>query len=533
MSKHIADLATKYGPRALTVASYTRTASHEIADAAAKAIGADEPPVDRQHIGTLHSLCFHALGRPVIAEKKLRKEWNESAQYYALTSDGGADLDNPMDENTASSLGDKLFQQYNVLRSRMVPREMWPESVAGFARLWEDFKYQHDAMDFTDLIARALRDTDTAPGSPRIGIYDETQDFTLLQLALVRKWAKRMDYILLAGDDDQCIYFFTGANPDAFLDPPIDDDHKIILRQSYRVPRSVQAYAQRWIESNVRRREPKEYRPRDVEGEVRHLYHATYRHVVPLLADMRQYLEQGKTIMFLAPCGYMLKPLIELLRTEGVLFHNPWRTNRGDWNPVRFGGGDGESVSSVERLLAFLRTEPSVYGEDARLWTGHELYAWLSALKTDGVLRHGAKKKLKGLADFHDILPTDEMDALFTTDGYNDVIFNADLDWFEQRLLADKLNGMKFPIHVARKHGAKRLMEKPQISLGTIHSVKGGQADVVYLCGDLSTAALEEWVKVDSDAHDAIARTMYVGMTRARETLVLVNAVNFSRVELP
>ena len=34
------------------------------------------------------------------------------------------------------------------------------------------------------------------------------------------------------GDDDQTIFSFTGASPDAILDPDIPDDHKIILKQS-------------------------------------------------------------------------------------------------------------------------------------------------------------------------------------------------------------------------------------------------------------------------------------------------------------
>ena len=64
-----------------------------------------------------------------------------------------------------------------------------------------------------------------------------------MQLNLVRKWGDRAEYFIIAGDDDQTIYTFTGATPDAFLDPDIPDDHKIILKQSYRVPRAVHGLA--------------------------------------------------------------------------------------------------------------------------------------------------------------------------------------------------------------------------------------------------------------------------------------------------
>ena len=69
----------------------------------------------------------------------------------------------------------------------------------------------------------------------------------------------------MAGDDDQTIYSFTGATPEAFLDPDIPDDHKIILKQSFRVPRAVHGLAENLIKT-VTRRQAKEYLPRDAAG---------------------------------------------------------------------------------------------------------------------------------------------------------------------------------------------------------------------------------------------------------------------------
>ena len=45
---------------------------------------------------------------------------------------------------------------------------------------------------------------------------------------------------------------------------------------------------------------------------------------------------------------------------------------------------------------------------------------------------------------------------------------------------------VQFPAMVAAKRGPRALAETPQVIVGTIHSVKGGQADVVYLFPDLS-----------------------------------------------
>jgi superfamily I DNA/RNA helicase len=58
------------------------------------------------------------------------------------------------------------------------------------------------------------------------------------------------------------------------------------------------------------------------------------------------------------------------------------------------------------------------------------------------------------------------------------------------------------------------------VIVGTIHSVKGGQADVVYLFPDLSPAGDGQYRRGGSQ-RDSVIRQFYVGATRARETLCL------------
>ena len=94
----------------------------------------------------------------------------------------------------------------------------------------------------------------------------------------------------------------------------------------------------------------------------------------------------------------------------------------------------------------------------------------------------------------------------------------GDLDWLRENLLGARTKGAAFAIRVAEAHGAETLTKTPQIIAGTIHSVKGGEADVVYLFPDLSFAGMNEWIGSGSAA---VRRLFYVGMTRARESLIL------------
>ena len=55
------------------------------------------------------------------------------------------------------------------------------------------------------------------------------------------------------------------------------------------------------------------------------------------------------------------------------------------------------------------------------------------------------------------------------------------------------------------------------------------QADVVFLFPDLSSAGHSEWT-VAGPRRDGVIRMMYVGMTRARETLVLCDRASATAV---
>jgi DNA helicase-2/ATP-dependent DNA helicase PcrA len=44
-------------------------------------------------------------------------------------------------------------------------------------------------------------------------VLDEAQDFSDQQWALVESWLPYVDQLVLAGDDDQAIYKWSGANP--------------------------------------------------------------------------------------------------------------------------------------------------------------------------------------------------------------------------------------------------------------------------------------------------------------------------------
>ena len=490
----------------ILVASFTRAAAEEIASRGI--------PVNRSNVGTLHSLAYRAIGSPPVAEEHL-KEWNKRHPQFAMTPGWDSSVDDavPADQ-VGSTDGDRIMSQVDTLRARLIPEQMWPVQAQSFHRRWAAWKDSIGVIDYTDMIEHALSTTEQAPNAPAVGYFDEAQDFTPLELALVRHWGTKMEAVIIAGDDDQVLYSFKGATPDAFLDPPIPDERKWVLSQSYRVPVAVHAAAETWVKQ-LSRREPKEYKPRDFEGSVVRSS-LRYTDAQPVVRAVRERVDQGKTVMILTSCSYMLDHVKHQLRSEGVPFHNPYRKTRMDWNPLRSSRG----TSATERLLAYLVLDERLLGTLARDWTGRDVRTWAQVIKKQGVFKRGAQGAIDGLPDR--TLTYDEVAQLFESEEELARCVEPSLEWFQSNLLAGSRKSMEYPIQVVRKSGVQALVDTPRVILGTIHSTKGGEADSVILFPDLSSAGMREWQE-RGPSRDSVIRLMYVGMTRAREELIVAS----------
>jgi len=516
LSRQIRRAVERSGPGNVLVTSFSRTAATELA-------GRDLP-IKADRIGTLHSHCYHALGEPEIAEANV-DEWNRKNPHLALTpvkKQGRLDgEEGGEDDSHLKKGGDGLLQQLNRCRGLLVPSDDWPATVRQFDAKWREYKNSLGLLDFCDLIDTCLRDVSVAPGLPAVIFADEAQDLNRMQLTLVRKWGERADYFILAGDDDQTVFSFAGASPDAILDPDIPDGHKIILQQSYRVPRSVHRFAEGLIRQ-VTRRQEKTYLPRPEEGEMLHLSRGTYKSPEYfILKSAMEHLERGKTVMFLASCSYMLWPIVAVLKKSGIPFHNPYRRSNGFWNPLRL---SRRGSSSASRILALLVAHPD-YGENHHPWTYRDLALWAELLQSEGIFRQGVKELLQAQEQKKPVT-TEQLREIFQAGAMDSLLAACEGDcrallaWWRARVTAGVHGRIQFPADVAARYGPRALLERPKVIVGTIHSVKGGQADVVYLFPDLSQAGNAQYQRF-GPLRDSVIRLFYVGATRARETLYI------------
>ena len=518
-----AEMYDRQGCFKALVCSLTRTAAAEVA-------GRDTT-LPREAIGTLHAHAYRSLGSPEIAETNA-ESWNEQHGDEFAVGGSTVDKDDPYARNKADT---SIYEAYQLARAKGIDVNLAGDiGVRRFAKLWECWKQETGYIDFTDMISMALETVDTAPGDPSVILADEAQDHSAIEMQLLRKWGTRADALIIVGDPWQALYTWRGASPRMFTDKTIDaqDD---ILAQSYRVPRVVHAAAMKWIEQ-LSDFSPIEYAPRDADGDVSDVA-ATWRRPDAIINDISDVVESGRSVMLAASCGYMLRPIVAVLRRMGIPFSNPWQTKRGDWNPLQSGRG----VSMSDRVVAFLspltnRAADSnadfnfganVKSDTELHWTLAELSQFVGAIRSTGCIRRGFKTKIEGfknLENSSDVRVTmaniaewfePDASAFFADMVCGRASIGDALCWLESRLSPQRVGPGQFPLSVCRNRNIHALRDKPKCYVGTIHSFKGAEADVVYLFPDLSPQGWRDWIGGD-ETRDGIIRMFYVGLTRAK-----------------
>lgn len=492
LTRLIGQYVADEGSDSVTVCAFTRAAAKELAG---RDLG-----IEGHQLGTIHSLCFHALDRPPLAEAHW-KEWNATHPVYQLS-----DQDAMEETTTPFHTGDEYLAAINLARHRLIPETRWLDQMRWFWQEWQEWKQAHGYCDYTDLIDKAYALVPIAPGRPRTLVVDECQDLSLLQWRLLRQWGQHADRFIGAGDDDQALYRWAGAD----VTPLLEASTRHVLPQSYRVPRAIQAIALDYAEA-IQIRQEKEWRPRDDQGEVIRTA-GQWERPQRWLAPIREWLsEPWGTIAVLAPCGYMLAPMIQELRAAGIPFSNRWRRKRRDWNPLT---PPSRGTGMVQRLRDFARPAD-------RLWTWSELATWLPLIRTDGVLVRGAKSKLALHADETSVCTPEELHTVFLPSMLHAALHGG-YEWLEEHVLQSHAKALAYPLRVVKRYGEEALTEEPRLTVGNCHSVKGAEADRVILFTELSRAQYMAW-RHGGEEGDDVLRMLYVGVTRAREMLTLVH----------
>jgi len=142
-------------------------------------------------------------------------------------------------------------------------------------------------------------------------------------------------------------------------------------------------------------------------------------------------------------------------------------------------------------------------------------------MSTKDRLKRGFKK-LPALGD-EDLVTLDQLIADHGLMPQKDLLTPIqDCIWHEAM---DNIPSTERAYITALLRRGEKFNAEPRIKVSTIHGSKGGEADNVVLFTDLSTASEEEFRKNPDDTH----RVFYVGVTRAKENLYLVEPQDLAK----
>jgi DNA helicase-2/ATP-dependent DNA helicase PcrA len=435
------------------------------------------------HFRTLHSLCYQQMGVHG-GDMLVGKAFFEFADFAKITVTGRAWSDDGL--LSRFEIGDRILFMENLSRIRQVPlREQyelnndnlpWRE-VERVAAALAVYKSSRGLMDYTDLLQEFVNHGDSI-GLTELFV-DEAQDLSALQWKVVELLSRGAKRIVVAGDDDQAIFRWAGADAEHL----IDMKGKVrVLNLSYRVPPVIQKVAQKII-TPVKHRREKKWKPR-----------TGGRGVVDRSRSYEDVaLSEKGSILILSRNIYVLREQVEpALRRAGLLYEMK-----------------GKSSVPEDAYRAATTWEDIRAGRPVTLGAVREMYVHMGS----GV---GVKRGQKKLPTFGD----DEDEAVTLRDllDHGGLLIDPQVPWFDalDRLKPEDVSYMR----AARRHGGNLRSGVPRIKLSTIHSIKGGQADHVVLMTEMAKRTFSEM----SLAPDDERRVWYVGVTRAKERLTVVGS---------
>lgn len=430
-------------PDRVAALSFTKKATEVFRSRAMERFGFSES--DCPWFRTVHSLAFSRLGLKR-SEVMGQKHYDELGRALGLKFGGQVIEEGPAG---GRQRGDRYAFLDGFARARRISLEQaWRECLGDadvdlnlfelvrFRRTLTEYKKDRGLVDYSDML-----ELPQAPIDVDVVVVDEAQDLSTLQWDYLEEYVfAGADRIYIAGDDDQAVYEWSGADVGRFQNI---EACRVVLDVSHRVPGSIHRVANR-ISSGIAKRVPKAYSPKVEEGLVR--YYGD-----PDAVD----LDAPGSWLLLARNNYLLPQLTSMVRSQGFTYS------------LR-----GESAVNPRHTTAMLAYERWRSGK-------------AQPTEEDVTLCEAMGAKWSG-APWHEELVKIPRD---------------DREWYAS---------------VRRRGGS--LFQPPRISIGTIHSVKGGEADHVMLLTDVSAST---W-SASGLNRDAELRVWYVGVTRGRSTLHVV-----------
>lgn len=190
-----------------------------------------------RYIGTIHAVANRTVGGvgdPV--EFWHKKDFCDRLEIQFVSNEPWEDTPGKLLFNVFEWMNNNLLDPSNPshvaeceLESDL--REHWNGDVPAAWRKWKDYKEERQIIDFYEMLKAPLEER-LVPTTDVL-VVDEYHDATPLMAQLCEYWIENADIAIVAGDPNQVVNAYDGADPRFFesLDLP-----KVLLDVTYRCP---------------------------------------------------------------------------------------------------------------------------------------------------------------------------------------------------------------------------------------------------------------------------------------------------------
>ncbi len=470
-----------------------------------------------------------------------------------------------------------IHAQISAAKNQLVTPEEYAERVSSFhdqtvAEVYDLYQKRliaSNAVDFDDLLMLTVQVLESFPEARdrwqkafRYILVDEYQDTNHAQYRLLQLLAEKHRNVCAVGDPDQSIYAFRGADIRNILEFERDfgETKTIALEQNYRSTNTILESANAVI-SNNRERKPKNLWSELGEGEpVRVLEvedeHAEARFVAAEIALLVEEAYNGSEIAIFYRTNAQSRVLEDVLVRQGVGYQV-------------IGGPRFYERAEVKDVVAYLQAIDNPYdavslqrianrprrgigdASLARLQTyadAHGISLWeaLGHAEPAGI----AAAPLRAVGQLHSLLQSLQAGALelevpeviervLERSGYMDALraertieaqgrmenlqeLVSAAQEYQATAAEPSLSGFLQEISLYSDQDAIR-GEQSLVTLMTLHNAKGLEFRAVFMIG-LEEGIFPHARSIEEQGLEEERRLAYVGMTRAKERLVLTHA---------
>lgn len=537
-----------------------------------------EVDVDRLWIGTFHSICARILRQHID-----KIEYNRNFSIYDR-NDQKSVLKEALKElgETEESLGIKLNSVISSISNhknrRISPEELeasqpkfgFMKAVAQLYPLYEKKLKENSALDFDDLILKALELFDKSPETLEsyqqrfeYVFVDEYQDTNRMQYDLIKDLSAYHRRICVVGDIDQSIYKFRGADIKNILDFEKDfpDAETVILEQNYRSTQNILTVANTIIDFNVERKEKVLWTDNGDGKKVRYYRCLTSdeeaSRVVRWIDLMRYDGVPLKEMAILYRTNAQSRSFEEQLRRENIPYQLIGGLKFYDRKEIKDISGYLQAIVNPEdgmSLLRIINTPKRGIGKTTmdRIseWAMQMNQPLRFALEQAAAIPEVGAAAVKKIDGFLEILKelqsavdtvslTDFVVMVIKKSGYEQMLketgmledqtrlenleeFVSSIAEYEEQnpgaTIAEYLQEVSLYSDVDKTEG-----QEAGVSLMTVHSAKGTEFDVVFVTG-MEQGIFPSQRAIDEGELEEERRLCYVAVTRARKELILTSA---------